>query len=142
AVSGRRRLHDLAALDASRAEHLASDRLRLVCLRSYLRDSARATRPIATAIRRITERLLKRRKIRELRQPPLPGEAQQLLWLDDGERLCVARDFYEELADRLPSWLPRNVPPSPDGACVEHRLILLGAGRTAHLVQRWRRAPA
>jgi tRNA A-37 threonylcarbamoyl transferase component Bud32 len=142
AVPWRRRLGDLAALDASLAEHLASDRLRLVVLRSYLLDSGPLTRLIGAAIRRITERLLQRRKVRELRQPPLPGEAQQLLWLEDGERLCVARDFYEELGGRLPSWLPRDVPPSADGACVEHRLILLGAGRTAHLVQRWRRAPA
>jgi hypothetical protein len=56
--------------------------------------------------------------------------------------MCVARDFFDELGGRLPSWLPEQPPPSPDGPCVEHRLILLGAGRTAHLDERWASVPA
>jgi tRNA A-37 threonylcarbamoyl transferase component Bud32 len=138
-VSWPRRLRDLAALDASLAERLASDRLRLVCLRAYMRGIASPPlREVVGAIRRASAELLKRRKIRELRQPPLPEGVQQLLWIQDEERLCIARDFHAELGGRLPSWLPQDPRPHPDGNCVEHRLILLGSGRTAHLIQRWR----
>ncbi len=143
-VSWRRRVRDLAALDASLAVELAPDRLRLACLRAYLRDTRAhgvtpdiAVRSLAIAIRRRGERRLLRRQTRELRQPPLAGGAQELLWLQDGERLCIARDFYEELGGQLPSWLPQDPGPSPDGAYTEHRLIMLGSGRTGHLVQRW-----
>ncbi len=143
AVPWSRRLRDLAALDASLAAPLAEDRLRLLCLRAYLRHSP-AGRPadLAGRIRRLAAQLLRRRKVRELRQPPLPDGAQQLLWLEEGERLCVARAFHDELDGRLPAWLPREPAPCADGACVEHRLIRLGPGRTARLVQRWRRPAA
>jgi hypothetical protein len=149
AVTWQRRLRDLAALDASLAENLASDRLRLVGLGAYLRSVAALSRAAdvkqrffppssaAAAIRSISARLLRRRKVRELRQPPVPDGAQHLLWLEPGERLCVARDFHAELGGRLPSWLPQGTPPRQPGPCVEHRLILLGASRTAHLVKRW-----
>jgi tRNA A-37 threonylcarbamoyl transferase component Bud32 len=143
-VSWRRRQHDLAALDASLAEHLASDRLRLVCLSAYLREAGRRGQApplagVAAAVRQTSERLLKRRRVRELRQPPLPAGTQHLLWLEGGERLCIACDFHAELNGRLPDWLPQAPPPNPEGACVEHRLIPLGCGRTVHLVQRWSR---
>ena len=147
-VSWSRRYQDLAALDASLADHLASKRLRVDCLCAYLsaengirRGQTPPLADVARAVRQITNRLLERRKVRELRQPPLPEGAQQLLWLEEEERLCVARDFYEELAGQMPSWLPRDPQPSADGNCAEYRLILLGAGRTGHLVQRWRRVP-
>jgi tRNA A-37 threonylcarbamoyl transferase component Bud32 len=142
-VSWEQRLRDLAVLDASLAAELASNRLRMTCLRAYLRDTETqglSRRAIALAVRRLGERRLKRRRTREQRQPPLPGGAQDLLWLQDNERLCIARDFYEELRGELPSWLPQAPVPSPDGNYVEHRLILLGAGRTGHLVERWSRA--
>jgi hypothetical protein len=164
-VSWQRRLQDLAALDASVAETLASDRLRLTFLAAYLGERRGLSPPCARrglsppcarrglsppcarrgqapplAIRRFSERLFSRRKLRELRQPPLPDGAQQLLWLQDDDRLCVACDFYGEVGSRLPSWLPQQPKPNPAGLCVEHRLILLGSGRTAHLVQRWSRA--
>jgi tRNA A-37 threonylcarbamoyl transferase component Bud32 len=172
-VSWERRLHDLAALDASLAGELASDRVRLICLQAYLRDAAahcgpqdsakptglltwltrrRQALPLAgrkgqaqamgVAVRCLAERRFSQRKLRELRQPPLPAGTQQLLWLQPNERLCIARDFYEELGGRLPSWVPQDAVPSPHGVCVEHRLILLGAGRTGHLVQRWSRTAA
>jgi tRNA A-37 threonylcarbamoyl transferase component Bud32 len=145
-VSWRRRVRDLAALDASLSAELAPDRLRLVCLRAYLREtrahSMQLPRGVAVAIRRLSAARQRQRKMRELRQPPLPAGAQQLLWLREGERLCVVRDFFEELGGQLPSWLPQDPAPSRDGTCVEHRLILLGSGRTAHLVQRWSRSAA
>jgi tRNA A-37 threonylcarbamoyl transferase component Bud32 len=146
-VPWRVRLRDLSALDASLAAELASDRLRLTALRAYLSESkARGTVPeisrqsMAVMIRRLGERRIEHRRTRELRQPPLPPGSQQLLWLRDGERLCIARDFYDELGGRLPSWVPDDPAASLDGPSVEHRLILLGSGRTAHLVQRWSRA--
>jgi tRNA A-37 threonylcarbamoyl transferase component Bud32 len=153
-VPWERRLHDLATLDASLAGDLASDRLRLICLRAYLRDAAAhgdrreaplagrrgQTQALGLAVRCVADRRFSRRKLRELRQPPLPADTQQLLWLQPNEQLCIARDFYEELGGRLPSWLPQEAPASADGVSVEHRLILLGAGRTGHLVQRWSRA--
>ncbi len=142
-VSWRRRVRDLATLDASLAAELVPDRLRLVCLRAYVQDTRAhgvlPPRSLAVAIRRVGERRRLRRKMRELRQPPLPAGAQQLLWLRDGERLCIVRDFFEELGGQLPSWLPQEPAPCAEGMCVEHRLILLGSGRTAHLVQRWTR---
>lgn len=143
-VSWQRRVRDLAALDASLTAELVPDRLRVACLHAYLRDTrAHGVVPpkgVAAVIRRLGERRRIRRKMRELRQPPLPAGAQQLLWLRDGERLCVVRDFFDELGGQLPSWLPQEPEPCADGVCVEHRLILLGSGRTAHLVQRWSRA--
>jgi tRNA A-37 threonylcarbamoyl transferase component Bud32 len=143
-VPWRRRVRDLATLDASLAAELVPDRLRLICLRSYRRDTrAHGVAPpngLAADIRRYGEQWRLRRKLREMRQPPLPAGAQQLLWLRDGERLCIVRDFFEELGGQLPSWLPQEPAPCADGVCVEHRLVLLGSGRTAHLVQRWSRA--
>jgi heptose I phosphotransferase len=141
AVSLRRRGRDLAALDASLADDLAPDRLRLACLRAYLAASGwpSGLRRFARPIRRLTGQLLRRRKARELRQPPLPDGTQQLLWLEDRERLCIARAFHEELGGRLPAWFPCDPRPSPDGDRVEHRLVVLEPGRTARLTQRWRR---
>jgi tRNA A-37 threonylcarbamoyl transferase component Bud32 len=157
-VRWRARLHDLAALDASLAAELVPDRLRLVCLRAYVRDTsafgdrrAGGVNPLhvpqevdtprspGIAIRRLAERRLHNRKTRELRQPPLPAGAQQLVWLQDDEQLCLTREFHDELGGQLPSWLPQAPAARHDGVGVEHRLILLGAGRTAHLVQRWGR---
>jgi tRNA A-37 threonylcarbamoyl transferase component Bud32 len=145
-VSWNRRLRDLAALDASLAGELVSDRLRLACLHAYLADTrAHGVQPrlprreMALVIRQLGERRRLHRKMRELRQPPLPAGAQQLLWLREGERLCIVRDFFEELGGRLPSWLPQDPASRSEGVYVEHRLILLGSGRTAQLVERWGR---
>ncbi len=66
-VRWRHRFRDLAALDASLSDALASPRLRLVCLRAYLGSAMPLRRP-AVAIRFISARLLRRRKVRALRQ--------------------------------------------------------------------------
>jgi tRNA A-37 threonylcarbamoyl transferase component Bud32 len=75
-VPWRRRLRDLAALDASLGDGLATARLRLDCLRAYL---ARAEMPpplarAAAAVRRLSLHLLRRRKVRALRHHGAPAE--------------------------------------------------------------------
>jgi tRNA A-37 threonylcarbamoyl transferase component Bud32 len=69
-VGWRRRCRDLAALDASLAESLAAPRLRLACLRAYLAMQVEGPplARVAAAIRRHSHRLLRRRKVRALRQ--------------------------------------------------------------------------
>jgi tRNA A-37 threonylcarbamoyl transferase component Bud32 len=70
-VVWRRRYRDLAALNVSLVEALASPRLRLACLRAYLSATA-PLRQAAVAIHHISTRLLLRRKVTRLRQAPLP----------------------------------------------------------------------
>jgi tRNA A-37 threonylcarbamoyl transferase component Bud32 len=140
-VRWRRRYRDLAALDASLAESLASDRLRLICLRAYLGTLVEAP-PLAraaTAIRRLSEPLQRRRKIRDLRQAALPI-AQQLVWLDDGH-LCIAREFHAELGEQRPAWLPQ-APRPRRGDHLERTQVHLSDGRPASLRQRWQTRPA
>jgi tRNA A-37 threonylcarbamoyl transferase component Bud32 len=133
-VSWRRRLRDLAALDASLADDLAGDRERLRCLRAYLAAAdGPPWRHVAAAIRRRTAALLTRRKIRELRQPP--GDAQALLWPFGDERLCITPAFHAALGGALPDWLvPR---PHATGGCVVRRTVALPGGRVGCLVRRW-----
>ena len=111
-VSWRTRLRDLAALDATLADELASPRQRLLALRTYLRairtlKDRRAgvtLSAVAHEIRRRSLRLLERRRIREMRQPPLAVGTQNLIWLD-GEALQVTREFLDELGGQIPAWL-------------------------------------
>jgi hypothetical protein len=102
-VSWRRRWRDLAALDATLAEDLATARERLVCLRAYLRTSGRP-RNVVPQIGRYSRKLLQRRRLRELRQVPLRPGTQNLLWLD-GEALCLTREFYTATGEQVPAWL-------------------------------------
>src|SRR5262249_4857285 len=97
-LSWARRWHDLAALHATLAEELATPRERLLALRAYLRASRGRERTAAavTAIQRLAARLLRRRHVRQQRLPPLPGGAQELVWLD-GEALCVTPPFWTEV---------------------------------------------
>jgi heptose I phosphotransferase len=97
----RRRAHDLAALHATLADDLAWPRDRLRCLRAYLTAFAGPGRRAARAalLREIlmaARRLLRRRHVREKRQPPLAAGAQE--WrCTDGEAFCEApalREFW------------------------------------------------
>jgi hypothetical protein len=137
-VRWRCRYRDLAALDASVADDLASARLRLRCLRAYVDTTVPLARA-AAAIRHLSGKLLGRRKIRDLRQAALPSASQQLVWLDDG-RLCMVREFRDELAGLMPAWLPL-VPPPRGGDVVERRYVCLPDGRTAAMLQRWQTRP-
>jgi tRNA A-37 threonylcarbamoyl transferase component Bud32 len=77
-VSWRRRMRGLAALDASLADSLVSQRLRVACLRAYfaaMGEPACPLRPAVEAIRRMSDKLLLRRKVRALRQSSAPNFA-------------------------------------------------------------------
>lgn len=79
-ISWRSRWRDLAALHASLGEALVTATDRLRCLRAYLKEAGAAwrLRQGMVAIRRRTQRLLRRRKIKAMRQPETlgPGERQ------------------------------------------------------------------
>ncbi len=112
-LSWRRRGRDLAALNATLADDLASARERLVCFRAYCRAAGFGKSPtrqrLGQFILRHSERLLKRRRIREMRQPPLRTGAQSLIWLE-GEALCVTPEFHALLRGQVPSWLRSPFP--------------------------------
>lgn len=117
-VKWRDRIHDLAALDATLAEELATPRERLLTARAYLRATRVPRVPpwhrahLIDLIRRRSRSLQRKRYVRELRSAPLPGGAQNLIWLD-GEALCVTPGFAQELKGQVPRWL-LPVPPHPD----------------------------
>ncbi len=103
------RRRDLARLDATLHESLASDRLRMRCLRAYRNAlTDRACCPplprLAEQIRHESDRLRGRRQIREARQLAIPGCDQQFVSMRDG-RLLVVRSFHDDKKGRLPAWL-------------------------------------
>jgi tRNA A-37 threonylcarbamoyl transferase component Bud32 len=141
-ISWRRRWRDLAALAATVSEELASPAERLVCLRAYLRQ-CRVARisgrinllAVAFRIFEHEKRLLRRRRIRDLRRLPLPSASQGLIWLK-GEELCVTPEFQAELNGQVPPWLlPDNVL-IPSGRCEVQSQVYLHGGRRACLVRR------
>lgn len=147
-VSWARRLHDLAALDASLADDLVSERERRACLRAYLTHALQGqgdgrpqvTSRMARRVRRQTRRLLQLRRVRELRQVPLPAGTQSLLWLN-GEALCMTRQFHAELRGRLPEWLePGSRPPAGARRIVESK-VSISRARQATLIRRTARRP-
>lgn len=105
-----RRCRDLAALDATLAEDLASKEERLLCLRAYLQalPAERTWRAqlssVVASIHRRSAALRQRRRIREMTQPPVTTGEQNLVWLD-GEALCVTPEFKATLGEETPSWL-------------------------------------
>jgi hypothetical protein len=138
------RWSSLAALDATLAADLASPSERLVCLRAYLRASAQIFLPRSLrmeAVRRIacrSQKLQRRRRIREQRHRPLAADAQSLIWLDD-ENLVVTRAFHEECRGVTPSCLGEPGPPS--GAAPQRTVISLPGDLTAILVRRQTSCP-
>lgn len=136
------RCRDLAALHATLADELVGPADRLACLRVYHQHANVKLPPLnkmARAVEGLSKNLLNKRRIRELRQLPLPHLAQNLIWLD-GERLCVTLEFSKELAGEVPAWL--QMPSMPRAwPCVQERDIH-HAGRTLHLTHRWFTPPA
>ena len=100
------RCRDLAVLDATLMDVLASDRLRLRCLRAYCATQANGPPlgRLARQIRRQAERLRRRQHLREIGQLAVPARDQQLVPLQDG-RLLIVRSYYDRLGDHLPDWL-------------------------------------
>jgi tRNA A-37 threonylcarbamoyl transferase component Bud32 len=102
-VSWRLRCRDLALLDATLAPLLANVRLRLRCLRSYLRATTSTAAPplrrLALRIRAEAERLRTLRRIRDVGQMPPPAGDQAFVPLSDGAVLLV-RSFHDRLTER------------------------------------------
>jgi tRNA A-37 threonylcarbamoyl transferase component Bud32 len=138
-VTWLQRLRDLATLDATIAETIASRRERLLCWRAYLTAQPRPVAPAGKLLRlvcRLSARLQRKRRIRELRQAPLPAGRQGLIWLD-GEALCVTPRFQAELA-QPPAWLTKTEPASNRIETAD----LSSIGRPCwKLVRRWANRP-
>jgi tRNA A-37 threonylcarbamoyl transferase component Bud32 len=137
-LSWRRRFHDLAALHATLADDLASPRDRLACLRGYFGNNATTKAQLRRAITDIrcrAVRLLSRRRIRELRQMPLPFAAQNAIWLH-GEALCMTRECHTLLGGQIPAWLLAAAQGARAGSGVATSIVRLPEGRSGTLVRR------
>jgi len=135
---------DLAAVDATLADDLATPRQRLACVKAYclhrqeLQDRGAELSPteglarIARQVRGHALRLLRRRRIAEMCQPPIGARGQSLVKADSNN-VCLTGTFHEELRGTVPSWLRFNA------ACTgprERRVVLPIAGaRPAVLVR-------
>lgn len=139
------RWRDLAALHATLADHLASRRERLIGLRAYLAVGyetgslpEKGTLAIASLVHDIDRRarkLLRRRRVRELRQSPLVPGQQNLIWLN-GEALCMTRQFLASLNGQVPDWLAHWDRMGERESPVARMLVPLPGDRRAHLVRR------
>lgn len=145
----RRRARDLAALQATLADDLASTRERLVCLRAYLRypgsrkrvptplteawpDSSR--RSLLGSIHASTRRLMRRRHILEKRQPAAPPRLQDWTCIH-GSELCVTSTLGQTWPERPVDWLTlENQPVSP--LKLARRWLPLEGDRRALLIRR------
>jgi tRNA A-37 threonylcarbamoyl transferase component Bud32 len=104
-VRMRQRCRDLAALDATLAEHLASAQDRAICLGAYLKASSLGAdiARFARSIRRQSLCLLKKRHVREARLAR-PSVSQELIWVN-GEALCATPEFVASWKGTTPDWL-------------------------------------
>jgi tRNA A-37 threonylcarbamoyl transferase component Bud32 len=100
-----RRCRDLAALDATLEEELASPEDRMTCLRAYVREAGSSLHAerLATTIRQWSQRLLRKRHFRESRLFTV-SVSQELIWLK-GEALCATPEFVASLQGTIPDWL-------------------------------------
>ncbi len=105
-VSWRLRCRDLAVLDATLHEALASDRLRARFLCAYLHalTDAPPLARISRQIRRQAQRLRAQRNLREIGQRATPEADHQFVPLCEGQ-LLVVRSYYERCRGGLPDWL-------------------------------------
>jgi heptose I phosphotransferase len=142
-VGWRRRVRTLAALNATLADDTAPTRDRLACLRAYLEQvNGRRTgvRRACRSVQRETWRLLRRRHVREKRQPPLPPEAQDWIALD-GEALSITSALRRLAGEASFDWLALDRQPLSAGQALSRRWLILGDGRLALLVRRRCRWP-
>ena len=145
-LSWLKRLRDLAALDATLGDALAARRTRLLCWHAYLIAQSRLPARPNRLLRQLcclSARLQRKRRIRELRQPPLPAGRQNLIWLD-GEALCVTPRFQSAMAQdamgQAPTWLskPDSLPSCSQVECQE---ISAPDDVRWTLVRRWSNRP-
>ncbi|HEV3238135.1 MAG TPA: lipopolysaccharide kinase InaA family protein [Gemmataceae bacterium] len=128
-VTCMRRWQDLAALAATLGNDVVSGQERALCLRTYLRE-CRVHMPglhmnllqASFHILRFEKRLLRQRRIRELRKTPLASGTQSLVWLD-GEALCLTRQCHEALQGELPDWLLLDNLPDQPGKLADSILV-------------------
>jgi tRNA A-37 threonylcarbamoyl transferase component Bud32 len=103
-VPWRLRMRDLALLDATLHDGLASDRLRLRCMRAYLRATASKEVPplvrIARRVRDESARLRREQNLREIGQLPIDAKEQQFVPMYEGQ-LLVVRSYHEEQGGQL-----------------------------------------
>lgn len=134
-VHKRQRCRDLAVLDATLAEDLASTDDRMACLRAYVREAntSISVERMARAIRRQSQRLLRKRHFRECRLL-LPSVSQELIWLH-GEELCATPDFAASLEGVIPDWLRLECADWSDEQQT-HASVALPDGRRGVLVRR------
>ncbi|MFO0969871.1 MAG: lipopolysaccharide kinase InaA family protein [Gemmataceae bacterium] len=136
-LSFQQRCRDLASLHATLADELASPDDRLACLREY-RKNAGVELPnilqMARTVEGMAASLLSKRRIRELRQLPLPHLAQNLIWVD-GEALTMTLDFWKETGGQAPAWLHMPLPPARLPALEE--VIIPQDNRELRLTRRW-----
>ncbi len=105
ALSWRARCRGLAALHATVDDALASPAERLLFLRTYWRSSPPLGVSWQTAVQAIeaqARRLLRRRHVREKRQPPAPPQAWICL---AGETLCVTPLLQQRCGEQAPDLL-------------------------------------
>jgi heptose I phosphotransferase len=124
-------VRDLATLDATVPEELASLRDRLALLRAYLGGS-RGLRELALKVREMAERLQRKRHVREKRCPTQAGQTWTCL---DGEALCVTPEM-----DGDTEWLALQRQHLPQGQTATRRWIERPGGRRQLLVRRRERA--
>jgi tRNA A-37 threonylcarbamoyl transferase component Bud32 len=139
----RERCRDLAALDATLAAELATPRERLCCLRAYLKASGTPRRQFRrwwSRVRRRSQRLLRKRYVRELRDAPMRMGEQHLIWLD-GEAICVTREFHAQLDGKIPYWLLPVPPHARLRNWMCRRKVPLGDEHAGILIQRTRDLP-
>lgn len=108
-VSWRCRRRQLAVLNATLHDSLASTRLRLRFLRAYLRAATlrMETPPLARfadEIRKHSDALRQKRSIRELGQRAIPAADQQFVSIPS-PRLLIVRSHFERFGGQMPDWL-------------------------------------
>ncbi len=140
ALSRRRRTRDLAALHATLTDDLASARERLLCLSAYFAglNAGGVLGPRRGFLRLVlffTKRSLRRRHVREKRQPPLSWGAQQWLTLDDGA-LYVTPALVALWPNRPPEWFALDRQPHAPDRAVTRRWLATADGAPALLVRR------
>jgi heptose I phosphotransferase len=135
-LSWRERRRDLAALNATVDDALATPEERLLCLRAYWRVSGPIGVSWRTAVQGVesqTQRLLARRHIREKRQPPPQPQAWICL---AGNTLCVTPAMQERYGERIPGYLRPGNESSEGLPSVRRRWPALPDARRALLIQR------